>query len=97
VRHAGASVLIYDFEFEALAFELVDLDCRDMRAIRCGDSASELETLVHEATALGFPPDDELGLIALNYTIGTTGAPLGVMYSHRGAYLQALGWHFTPG
>jgi fatty-acyl-CoA synthase len=94
VRHAGASVLIYDMEFEALAFELVELDCRDMPAIRCGHSASGFETLVHEATPLGFPPDDELGLIALNYTSGTTGTPLGVMYSHRGAYLQALAMAF---
>ena len=36
------------------------------------------------------PVTDELGLISLNYTSGTTGAPKGVMYRHRGAYLQAL-------
>jgi fatty-acyl-CoA synthase len=32
----------------------------------------------------------ELDLIAINYTSGTTGQPKGVMYHHRGAYLQAL-------
>lgn len=33
---------------------------------------------------------DETQLISLNYTSGTTGRPKGVMYQHRGAYLQSL-------
>ena len=36
-------------------------------------------------------PVSEDDLIAVNYTSGTTGRPKGVMYSHRGAYLNALG------
>jgi fatty-acyl-CoA synthase len=35
--------------------------------------------------------DDEEAVISINYTSGTTGRPKGVMYTHRGAYLNALG------
>ncbi|MGH6717932.1 MAG: acyl-CoA synthetase [Alphaproteobacteria bacterium] len=37
------------------------------------------------------PPDDEWRAISLNYTSGTTGNPKGVVYHHRGAYLNAIG------
>ena len=39
----------------------------------------------------GREPDDEWDAIALNYTSGTTGNPKGVVYSHRGAYIGAIG------
>jgi len=35
-------------------------------------------------------PVDEWQAITLNYTSGTTGNPKGVVYSHRGAYLNAV-------
>ena len=36
-------------------------------------------------------PSDEWNSVSLNYTSGTTGNPKGVVYHHRGAYLNALG------
>ena len=46
------------------------------------------------------PPADEWQAISLNYTSGTTGNPKGVVYHHRGAYLNALGniqvWGLGP-
>lgn len=41
--------------------------------------------------ALPWTVADESATIAINYTSGTTGRPKGVMYTHRGAYLNALG------
>jgi fatty-acyl-CoA synthase len=35
--------------------------------------------------------EDELATISINYTSGTTGKPKGVMYTHRGAYLNSFG------
>ena len=40
-------------------------------------------------------PDDEWQAIALNYTSGTTGNPKGVVYHHRGAFLNSMGNQMT--
>jgi fatty-acyl-CoA synthase len=43
-----------------------------------------------QGAALPWAVDDELATISINYTSGTTGRPKGVMYTHRGAYLNSL-------
>ena len=40
---------------------------------------------------LSWSISDELAPIAVNYTSGTTGRPRGVIYTHRGAYLNCFG------
>ncbi|XP_057492393.1 trans-cinnamate:CoA ligase, peroxisomal-like [Actinidia eriantha] len=58
----------------------------------------EYEQLVYSGDPSFVPKEieDEWDPIALNYTSGTTSAPKGVVYSHRGAYLSTLslilGW-----
>lgn len=65
-----------------------------------GEVLGELryEELVADAAAVGgvpydadaWLPQDEWDAITLNYTSGTTGNPKGVVYHHRGAYLNAV-------
>ncbi len=46
---------------------------------------------------LSWEVDDETATISINYTSGTTGRPKGVMYTHRGAYLNSMGEIITQG
>src|SRR5207249_620433 len=71
-------------------------------AARVGERAPELPVTLdgpdyEELLSQGAPEPfvsavhDEDQTISINYTSGTTGRPKGVMYTHRGAYLNALG------
>ncbi len=56
----------------------------------CLDYETELEKFIGSKFD-HILPTDEWNSIALNYTSGTTGNPKGVVYHHRGAYLNAIG------
>jgi fatty-acyl-CoA synthase len=84
VEHAGAGILLTDAEHEPTAHEIAAA----LPGLRVVTSA-ELDQLSEAAEPRPTPVTDERGLLALNYTSGTTGRPKGVMYHHRGAALQA--------
>jgi len=102
LKHGGAKVLITDREYSATMHKaLVQMDSPPL-VIDVDDSLYEggipLGKLSYEdLLAEGDPdwawpwPADEWQAIALNYTSGTTGDPKGVVYHHRGAYLNAIG------
>jgi fatty-acyl-CoA synthase len=101
LKHAEAKVLITDREFsDTVEQALGELDTKplvidvDDPMHADGKRSGEIE---YEAfLAQGDPayewavPEDEWDAIALNYTSGTTGNPKGVVYHHRGAYLNAV-------
>ena len=104
--HGGARMLIADHEFAALAGEAVALLDRDLPVVEIAGapeggplSGTEYEAFLAEGDpeAAWTPPADEWGAIALNYTSGTTGNPKGVVYHHRGAFLNAIGNAITFG
>ena len=63
----------------------------DRRHRRAGDDPYEEFLAGGLARARSSWLEDEEETISINYTSGTTGRPKGVMYTHRGAYLNALG------
>jgi len=90
LRHAGASVLIYDQEYAAAAAAAGAEVGPALQLLRAGGAEDQLEPLIADATPLLHAVTDERSMLAINYTSGTTARPKGVMYHHRGAYLQAL-------
>jgi len=99
--HAEAKVLITDREFsDVVEKALASTKVRPI-VIDVDDPAFEGGKLLGETTYEPFIdsgdpafdwqlPADEWDAISLNYTSGTTGDPKGVVYHHRGAYLNAL-------
>ncbi|WP_110972240.1 MULTISPECIES: acyl-CoA synthetase [Pseudomonas] len=106
LEHGEAKVLITDREFHKIISAALKLMAHPPLVIDVDDpeygegcAVSELD---YEAfLAEGDPefawhwPEDEWQAISLNYTSGTTGNPKGVVYHHRGAYLNSLGNQMT--
>jgi fatty-acyl-CoA synthase len=100
--HAESKVLLADREFSGTISAALDMTARRPITIDIDDPLHEGGALLGEMEYEAFlatgdpaaswdPPADEWQAIALNYTSGTTGNPKGVVYHHRGAFLNALG------
>jgi fatty-acyl-CoA synthase len=87
LEHSEAAVLVHDPVFDELVDTVFERLAAPPERIRAG---REYEELLAGATPRHETPTDERSLLSINYTSGTTGRPKGVMYHHRGAYLQAL-------
>jgi fatty-acyl-CoA synthase len=109
--HGGAKVVLCDTQFLPLAEAAKErMEGAGPEIVECSDHAAgfpatgrypEYEEVVRRGDP-GFGwimPDDEWESIALNYTSDTTGRPKGVVYHHRGAYLNTMGqpisWRMT--
>jgi fatty-acyl-CoA synthase len=101
LRHGGAKVLITDTELAPTVGKALSLLDSKPRVVDIDDASGpggeRLGTIDYEAFIAGGNPEydwqlpsDEWNAISLNYTSGTTGNPKGVVYHHRGAYLNAL-------
>jgi fatty-acyl-CoA synthase len=90
LEHAGCSVFIYESAYEPAALKAAAECHRPVRLVRAGGDDDELEALVAAGSPYSVPVTGERDLLSINYTSGTTARPKGVMYHHRGAYLQAL-------
>lgn len=100
LEHGEAKVLLTDVEFSAVMRDALTKVRRDLIIIDINDSATTGDRLgqieYEELLKTGNPddpldlPSDEWQAMLLSYTSGTTGDPKGVVYHHRGAYINAM-------
>jgi len=111
LAHGDAKVFIVDREFGEVARKALAQVERKPVLVEIDDAAGEYPAGTPHVSAIEYedfiaggdpafrwrPPADEWQAISLNYTSGTTGNPKGVVYHHRGAYLNAIGDILTFG
>ncbi len=102
LEHGASKVLITDKEFSPVIKDALSQMKVKPRVIDIDDALAAGGELLGESDYEAFLeggdpafdwelPGDEWDAISLNYTSGTTGNPKGVLYHHRGAYLNAMG------
>jgi fatty-acyl-CoA synthase len=91
VGHSGSKMVFVDHELEDL-LEGVDESVERVRIDDTGEEGDPYEDYLAEGSPEPVESvlEDEEETISINYTSGTTGQPKGCLYSHRGAYLNAL-------
>ncbi|HEY3066173.1 MAG TPA: acyl--CoA ligase family protein [Methylomirabilota bacterium] len=93
LTHSGSRFLFVDAELEALVKPLPLDGVKVIRVDDTGAAGDPYEDFLAAGSPAPCPTwlEDEEETISINYTSGTTGRPKGVMYTHRGAYLNAVG------
>lgn len=94
LEHSGARLVLVDGQYQGV----LDQTRAHMSDVAPGVITSdEYDARVATSPRHRVEVADERSLLAINYTSGTTGKPKGVMYHHRGAYLQALAMAYHAG
>src|SRR5882724_11211731 len=93
LQHSGSTFLFVDAELEHL---VKPLELKGVRIVRIDDTGAAGDPYEDflaggSAEAVESWLEDEEETISINYTSGTTGRPKGVMYSHRGVWVNAVG------
>jgi fatty-acyl-CoA synthase len=91
VEHSKSKMVFVDAELEKLLEGVSGVEV--VRVDDTGEKGDPYEDYIAEGSPepVASVLEDEEETISINYTSGTTGRPKGVMYTHRGAYLSALG------